>query len=363
MTLLEGNLVLPQGISPGWVRIDGGSIVDVGFDPAPQTDYILPGLVDMHCHGGGGGAFEVSAESARTAAEFHAAHGSTTVMASLGSTSHEALLEQVRTLAPLVEQGILAGVHLEGPYLSQARRGAHGLDQVRAPDPVELEAVLKAAGGTVRMVTIAPELPGATPMIAELAGRGVTVALGHTDATHAEALTGIDAGAAVATHLFNGMRPIHHRDGGVAVACLQDGRVVCELICDGHHVAPEMVRLAFGSAAGRIALITDACVAAGMPDGSYRVGTEPVRVAAGEVRTADGRSLAGSGLTLLEGIRRAVAFGVPLAEAVRAASLTPATTLGRHDRGALAIGRRADILVTDGDLNLKRVLRADGNRI
>jgi N-acetylglucosamine-6-phosphate deacetylase len=210
----------------------------------------------------------------------------------------------------------------------------------------------------VKLVTLAPELPAATGTIAELARRGVVVALGHTDASHAEALAGIDAGATVATHLFNGMRPIHHRDGGVVVACLDDTRVTCELICDGHHVAPEMVRMAFRTAPGRIALVTDACVAAGMPDGAYRVGTEPVCVTHGEVRTADGRSLAGSGLTLLEAVRRAVSFGVPLADAVRAATLTPAAALGLRDRGVLAIGKRADVLVTDPALNLKQVSRA-----
>ncbi|MEV0461305.1 N-acetylglucosamine-6-phosphate deacetylase, partial [Catellatospora methionotrophica] len=314
-TVLSGTLVLPDGPLDGWLRIEDGLITDLGSGTvagAQHTDgYLLPGLVDMHCHGGGGGAFEVGETAARRAAAFHAAHGTTTVMASLGSTTHPALLDQVRALAPLVRDRTIAGVHLEGPYLSTTRRGAHSLDHVRTPDSRELAEVL-AVGG-VRMVTVAPELPGAAEMIA---GLPCVAALGHTDATYAQATAGIAAGATVATHLFNGMRPVHHRDGGVAVACLEDERVTCELICDGHHVSPEMVRLAFRAAPGRVALITDACVAAGMPDGDYRVGTEPVRVVAGEVRTTDGRSLAGSGLTLLAAVANAVRFGIALADAV-----------------------------------------------
>lgn len=208
------------------------------------------------------------------------------------------------------------------------------------------------------MVTLAPERPHALSAIEHLRSHDVTVALGHSDATYAEAAAGIAAGATVATHLFNGMRPIHHRDGGVAVACLDDPRVTCELICDGHHVSAEMVRLAFAAAAGRVALITDACVAAGMPDGPYRVGTEPVIVSGGKVRTADGRSLAGSGLTLMAAVRNAVGFGIPLADAVTAASLTPATALGLTDRGVLRAGCRADIVVADRELNVRSVLRS-----
>ncbi len=359
MTVIAGLLVLPAGLVRGWLRVSGGLIAEVGHgDPPRQPEvaaagYVLPGLVDIHCHGGNGGSFDLSADPAA----FHLRHGTTAVMASLGTTTRDALLHQVRALSPAVADGTVIGVHLEGPYLSHARCGAHPPHLLREPDWAELAEVL-AAGG-VRMVTLAPELPRALAMIERLARQGITVAIGHTDASHAQTQAGIDAGATIATHLFNGMRPIHHRDGGPVPALLSDQRVWCELICDGHHLSPEICRFAFHHAGPeRTILITDACTAAGMPDGSYLLGGEPITLTDGAVRTADGRSLAGSALTLIAAVRFAVSCGIPLPDAVRAATANPAAAIGLTDRGSLATGLRADIIITDKNLHLTQVMRS-----
>ena len=369
MTLILGSLVLPEQVAPGWVLVRDGIFADLGFGQAPSsltddeivdaTDcLVLPGLVDIHCHGGGGHSFDLGIDSARAAAAFHAQAGSTSVMASLGTTTPARLLDQVEALGPLVAQGVVLGLHLEGPFLSAARRGGHPEELLRAPDRKEVAEVLQAALGRVSMVTIAPELDGALEVIEQCTGAGVTVALGHTDASAGQTRAGIDAGATVATHLFNGMRPIHHREGGPAVALMDDDRVSCELICDGHHVSAEVCSLAFRALGrDRLILITDACTAAGMPDGSYVLGTETIVLSGGEVRTADGRSLCGSALTLIEAVRLATSWGLPLVDAVRAASLNPARALGLVDRGSLSEGTRADIVITDQALGVRRVMR------
>lgn len=369
MTLITGALVLAEHVTAGWVLVRGSTIADIGIGQPPMSladdepvdvgdCLVMPGLVDTHCHGGGGHSFDLGSDSAAAAAAFHFSAGSTSVMASLGSTSHRELLAQVQALAPAVAEGTLVGIHLEGPYFSPARRGGHPEQYLRLPDWSEVAEILVAAQGTVSMVTIAPELEGAVEVIEQLSRAGVIVAIGHTDATSAQTKVGIEAGATVGTHLFNGMRPIHHREGGPAVALLQDPRVRCELICDGHHVSAEVCSLAYRALGrDRLVLITDACTAAGMPDGRYVLGIEDIVLSDGAVHTADGRSLCGSALTLIEAVRFA-SCGLPLAEAVRAASLTPARGLGLSDRGELAAGLRADLLIADRSLAVRRVMRA-----
>ncbi|GIH05577.1 N-acetylglucosamine-6-phosphate deacetylase [Rhizocola hellebori] len=364
MNVIAGTLVLPDAVTEGWVQVSDGLITQVGTGAAPQpptlvTDgYVMPGLVDMHCHGGGGSSFDRGAEAAEAVARFHLAHGTTSIMASLSTTTRERLLSQVKALAPIVGQSTLVGMHLEGPFLSELRCGAHPPHLLRDPDWEEIAEVLAAGEGAVRMLTIAPELPYALEVVDWLTREQVIVAIGHTDATFAETQAAIGAGATVATHLFNGMRPIHHREGGPVTALLGDERVWCELICDGHHLSPEVCRLAFRAAGNhRAVLITDACTAAGMPDGPYVLGGESIVLAHGAVHTADGRSLAGSALTLLAAVRFAVSCGIPLPDAVRAASANPADALGLPDRGRLAPGLRADLLLTDRTLHPTQVMR------
>jgi len=341
--------------------IDGPTILDVTEGGQPGDDIIVPGFVDLHCHGGGGHTFtQGDATAARAAAAFHLRHGTTTMLASLVSSPYELMRDATTAYLPLVADGTIAGVHFEGPYLSHARCGAQNPAFLRDPSPAELSELVKLGEGAVRMVTIAPELPGALDAIRFLAGNGVVAALGHTDATYAQTLAGVAAGATVGTHLFNGMRPAHHREPGPVVALLDSPSVVCELVADGIHLHDGMLRFA-AHAAGpdRSALVTDAMDAAGMPDGRFELGGQEVSVAAGVARLARDGSIAGSTLTMDAAFRQAVGAGLDLPAAALTASTTPARALGLADEvGALEAGLRADLVVLAPDLTVKRVMRA-----
>lgn len=368
MTVLAGaRIVTPSGVlDPGWLRIDGERIAAVGGDPpAPGAvdlggRWLVPGFVDIHVHGGGGSSYTTGdADDARAAAAFHRAHGTTTTLASLVTAGVEHLERAVRSLAELVCEGVLAGIHLEGPYLSPAHHGAHDPALLRAPDPRALTRLLDAGDGAVRMVTLAPELPGGLELVRRTAAAGAIAAIGHTDATYDEARAAFDAGASVATHLFNAMRGIHHREPGPATAALEDERIAIELINDGVHLHDAITAMALTTAGpGRTALITDAMAAAGMPDGDYTLGHLEVRVSDGIARLAGEGAIAGSTLTMDTALRRAVRdLRVPIVEAVHAASTTPARLLGLGDRlGSLEPGRRADLVVLDDDLAVTAVM-------
>ncbi|MBO0841028.1 MAG: N-acetylglucosamine-6-phosphate deacetylase, partial [Sciscionella sp.] len=338
---------------------------------------IVPGFVDVHCHGGAGAEFAEFARIDRQRAvldaiAWHRAHGSTTLLASLVSRSIAELVNQVAALAELVESGELAGIHLEGPFISPARCGAHDPSALRVPDADSIAALLRAGRGAVRMVTLAPELPGAVDAVRQFVDAGVIVAIGHTDATEQQVRPAVDAGATVATHLFNGMRPLHHREPGPVGALLDDERVSVELICDLVHLAPTIVRLVARHAGpARTVLVTDAMAASGMPDGEYDLGALRVTVRDGEPRLADG-SLAGSTLTMDAALRNAVTAGLSITDAVTAAATRPASLLGgvsggvlgdvlrgesSANAGVLAVGKSADLLVLSHDLRLERVMR------
>jgi len=345
------------------VRIRHGAIADVG--PAGrarrfeyEAAWVLPGFVDLHVHGGGGHTFTTGdVAQARAAADFHARHGTTTMLASLVTAPFELLRYATAAYAPLIAERVLEGVHVEGPYLSAARCGAQNPAYLRDPDLAELAALLDLGG--VRMVTIAPERPGALAAIELLVARGVIAAVGHTDATYDQTRDAIGAGAGVATHLCNAMRPIHHREPGPIVALLASPDVVCELIADGVHLHDGTLRFAADAAgADRTALVTDAMAAAGMPDGRYELGGQVVDVDAGAARLADGGAIAGSTLTMDAALRRAVHSGLGIADVARMAATTPARVLGlRHDRGAIEVGLRADLVLLDDDLRVTTVLR------
>jgi N-acetylglucosamine-6-phosphate deacetylase len=362
VSTIYGRVVTPDGVlDNGVVEYDGDRIVDVAvaIDP-PRQDaaWILPGFVDIHVHGGGGHSFTTGdPEDARAAAGFHARHGTTTLLASLVTAPLKLLSDATLAFAPLIEEGILAGVHLEGPYLSPGRCGAQNPSYLRDPDHDEL-AELLAVGG-IRMVTIAPERPDALDSIRFLRDRGVVAAIGHTDATYEQAVAGIEAGARVATHLFNAMRPLHHRDPGPVAALLESPEIVCEQIADGAHLHDAALRHVVQIAgAGRVALITDAMAAAGMPPGDYELGGQRVTVADGVARLAGHETIAGSTLTMDAAIRRTVQSGVTIVDAAIMASTTPAAVLGLGDRGALMAGRRADLVLLDDELRVTAVLRA-----
>ncbi|MEN3613852.1 N-acetylglucosamine-6-phosphate deacetylase [Plantactinospora sp. ZYX-F-223] len=364
---VSGKVVTPTGvIRQGCVELDGERISAVAEYPSIQDGHwVVPGFVDMHSHGGGGHTFTTGdADEARAAAAFHLSHGTTSILASLVSSPYELMRDATEAFAPLVKEGVLAGVHYEGPYLSGVRCGAQNPKFLRDPSLDELTELLALGDGTVRMVTLAPELPGALAAIELLVSRRVVAAIGHTDATYEQTGAGVLAGATVATHLFNGMPSAHHREPGPVFALLGSPNVVCELVADGVHLHHGTLAFAAGVAGpDRAALITDAMAAAGMPDGEYELGGQPVVVAGGTVRLATSDSspgaIAGSVLTMDAALRAAVAAGVPMVDACRMAATTPARAIGLGQRiGALMPGWRADLVVLDDDLNVVRVMRA-----
>ncbi|APA96401.1 N-acetylglucosamine-6-phosphate deacetylase [Nocardia seriolae] len=322
---------------------------------------VLPGLVDIHNHGGAGHRMDTTDPAEATAAaEFHRSRGTTTLLAALVTAEPDLMLAQAGTLRGLAEAGVIGGIHCEGPCLAKTRCGAHDPDRLRLPDPEWTARLLDASGGWLRIMTLAPELPGARELARELADVGVTVSLGHTDADYATFSKALwpSGFATSVTHLGNGMPPMHHRAPGpvaAAITAAARDRVVVELIGDGVHVEPGFAAMVFATA-DRVALITDAMQAAGMPDGEYRLGPQPVVVRDGVARVPGG-SIAGGTADLLRCVRWAVReCGVPLRDAVRAATLTPAAAAGLSDVGDLRPGCRADLLVVDEELRPRRVL-------
>jgi N-acetylglucosamine-6-phosphate deacetylase len=243
------------------------------------------------------------------------------------------------------------GVHLEGPYLSPRRLGTHPPEHRRDPDPAELAAW--RLRGDVVAVTLAPELPGALDLVKSLAADGIMVSLGHSDATAYEAGLGFDAGARTVTHLFNAMSPMHHREAGLPGAALARPDIVVQLVLDGHHLAPEVVRVVWAAARGRVVLVTDATAAAGRPDGRFELAGVDLDVLDGAVRNSAG-SLAGSALTLPAAVANAVALGFDTVEVLRAVTSAPAALIGRDDIGVLRPGARADVVVLAEDLTLEQ---------
>ncbi|TWP53030.1 N-acetylglucosamine-6-phosphate deacetylase [Lentzea tibetensis] len=366
VTLTGGRVVTPDGVlESGWISVREGRIQAVGDGvppDGPTTDVsgnlVVPGFVDIHCHGGGGHAFTSDdPEKVRRAAAAHRRHGTTTQIASLVSRPIPELADQVSALAEFVQDGLIAGIHLEGPFMSPARCGAHDPAILCPPDADSVTKLLDAGKGTVRMITLAPELEGAVAAVHQLVDNGVIAAIGHTDATEAQVRPAVDAGASVATHLFNGMRPLHHREPGPIGALLDDERVTVELICDLVHLHPTAVRLAARHAGiDRTVLVTDAIAAAGVGDGVYDVGGLEVRVVDGVPTLAGGAALAGSTLTMDMAFRNAInSCGLSLVEAVHATSTRPATLLGLQT-GQLRAGYAADLVVLDAELKPRDVL-------
>jgi N-acetylglucosamine-6-phosphate deacetylase len=365
--VLRGRVVTPTGvIEDGLVRIADGRIGDVA--PAGRSRagtsaaWILPGFVDLHVHGGGGHTFTTGdPDQAAGAIAFHRSHGTTTTLASLVTSSPEDTRRAAADLASLVHQGELAGVHLEGPYLAPGRCGAQNPAYLRDADSDEIADLLTL--GVVRVVTVAPEVPGALAAIRQLAARGVVPAIGHTDATYEQTRAAIEVGARLATHLCNAMRPVHHREPGPIVALLDAPEVVCEQIADGVHLHDGMLRhVAHAAGPDRVALVTDAMAAAGMDDGEFELAGLAVTVRGGVARLAGDGTIAGSTLTMDAAVRRAVHSGLPIEDAARMAATTPARVLGLDgELGAIAAGLRADLVLLDEELRVTGVLRNGAN--
>ncbi|MEU6248292.1 N-acetylglucosamine-6-phosphate deacetylase [Glycomyces sp. NPDC047010] len=360
-----GRIVTPDGVVNGTLVVEGDRFEGILEREGEPTGWVLPGFVDAHCHGGGGYSLaNGDAESARGAAAFHASRGTTTLIASLVSQTHGFLMDATKALTPLVADGVLAGVHYEGPYISASKCGAHAKEVLRDPDIAELTELIEAGrldGGAsaVKMVTIAPELEGALEAIEFLDGRGVVPSIGHTDASYEETLAGIDAGAQAATHLFNAMRAFNHRDPGPIPALMNDERILSEVIADPVHLHPGAMRFAFDlSLPAWTLLVSDAMDAAGLDDGRYVLGRHEVEVKDGVATVAGTDTIAGSTITLLDAFRNAVRMGGQTVEAAsQMASATPAELLGLRDVGAIEAGKYADAVVLDDDLNLVSVMR------
>jgi N-acetylglucosamine-6-phosphate deacetylase len=348
----------------------------------PAGVSILPGLIDLHCHGAAGGDFPAGdGQACRTAVDFLHRSGTTTLLASLVTASSEDLLNSLAILKPLADERLIAGIHSEGPFLSHARCGAQDPRWLRDPDPELLRELLRAAGGTLKTMTYAPELPKAGEIVTILAEHGVLPSLGHTDAgaplaaaslTEAAGLlaAAIRAGQGstpgarpTVTHLFNGMPPLRHRSPGPVAACLRlarAGTVAVELIGDGVHLDPETVRMVFDLVgAENVVLVSDSMAATGLPDGDYELGPSAVVVRDGVATLQSNGALAGGTATLLEVVRRTIEAGVSPADAVKAATAVPAQLLGlAAEIGSLRAGMRADVVAVDRDFGLVTVLRA-----
>ncbi|WAC90599.1 N-acetylglucosamine-6-phosphate deacetylase [Mycobacterium sp. Aquia_213] len=369
MPLIRAGTVIldDQVCRPGWLQIAGAQILACGAgDPPAQPDrdfpdsLVVPGFIDMHVHGGGGASY-LAAEQIAEAAQFHRRHGTTTTLASLVTAAPGTLIAGVRALADATRSGTVAGIHLEGPWLSTARCGAHDPTQMRDPEPAEIDDVLAAGEGTIRMVTLAPERPGSSEAIRRFLDAGVVVAVGHTDATYERTQQAIALGATVGTHLFNAMPPLHHREPGPALALLESPDVTVELIPDGVHVHPAAVH-AVVRAAGpdRVAVITDAIAAAGCEDGAYQLGAVHIDVESGVARVHATSTIAGSTATMDQLFRTVSRLGpnadAALVAAVQMTSGTPARALGLQRVGVLQAGYDANLVVLDRELRVTAVM-------
>ncbi|MFI9254628.1 N-acetylglucosamine-6-phosphate deacetylase [Streptomyces sp. NPDC053069] len=365
LVLAGARVVLPGGVvDDGRVAVGGTKITAAAPEDAEVLDvsghWVVPGFVDIHNHGGGGASFSGTADDVLKAIRTHRLHGTTTLVASTVTDEMDLLVTQAGLLSELAEQGEIAGIHFEGPFISPCRKGAHSEELLRDPEPAEVRKLIDAARGRATMVTLATELPGGIDSVRLLAEHGVIAAIGHTDATYEQTVEAIDAGATVATHLFNAMPALNHRAPGPIAALLEDERVTVELINDGVHLHPAALELAFHHAgASRVAFITDAMDAAGIGDGRYMLGPLEVEVSEGVARLVEGGSIAGSTLTQDRAFKRAVTVDkLSVQDAVTALSVNPARLLGLFDRiGSLEPGKDADLVLLDADFDVRGVMR------
>ncbi|UZX01624.1 N-acetylglucosamine-6-phosphate deacetylase [Arthrobacter sp. CDRTa11] len=369
-------------IKDGKIAFSGpASACDVNLYPRAETirtpdgGAVLPGLVDMHCHGAAGGDFPAGHEAeSRNAVSFLRSSGTTTLLASVVTAPKDDLLKAIRSLRVVADEGLIAGIHAEGPFLSHSRCGAQDPRWLLEPDLEFLSALVAEAGGHLKTMTYAPELPGSDELVSTLVSSGVIPSLGHTDSDARTAAVSLEYAAGrlgssslrgarpTVTHLFNGMPPMHHRAPGPVAACLRlarAGTVAVELIADGVHLDPETVRMVFELVgANNVVLVTDSMAATGLPEGEYQLGPAQVSVVGYVATLTSTGSLAGGTATLLDVVRRTIAAGVSAADAVLAATGTPARLLGLDGHvGSLRTGMQADLLIVDREFRLQTVLR------
>lgn len=357
-------------VEDGWVRIEQGRVTarGTGVDWAPADEVVdasevagagavlTPGFVDIHGHGGAGAAYDDGVEAIRIGRALHRAHGTTRAVISLVTAPVDELARSVAAIADLMQTDAdILGSHLEGPFLDPGHHGAHEPSLLRQPVAADVDRLLDAGRGTLRQVTIAPELPGGLDAVRRIVDAGSAAAVGHTDADTATAIAAFEAGASILTHAFNAMRSIHHRAPGPVLAAASDHRVVLEGIADNIHLDPLVIKLLFDSAPGRVALITDAMAAAGSEDGHYDLGAVRVTVENGVATADDTGSIAGSTLTQDVALLRAVQAGVALPAAVTALTETPARAIGLDGIGSLQSGCCGDAVLLDAELRVVRV--------
>lgn len=350
------QLVTPtEVISSGVLEFDENTGLITGIHSTGDADLIfdgvlIPGFVDIHCHGGGGFSFD-DVSNVKNAADFHLNHGTTSVLASLVSAPVAKQIELLKALKPFQLDGTIAGAHFEGPFLSGAKCGAQNPAVLTSPKNEDVENIISASDGVLKLITIAPELENAIKSIKQFVEAGVTVALGHSDANSEEATAGVNAGATVVTHLFNAMRSLHHRDSSLADVALTDDRLLVELITDGKHVGDLGVQLAHKAKDRKVLAITDAISAAGMPDGDYDLGGMRVTCANHVAVIAGTNTLAGSTLNMERVFSRLISiYGFDLVEAAWACSTAPAKAIGLNT-GALEVGKKADFILWNGSIN------------
>ena len=362
---VTGRLVLDDRVAAGRISIEDGWITEVILDDKPTAGgaFLAPGFVDVHVHGWGGHDAMGDSAALDGMARRLLRRGVTSFLPTAVTAPLAELVafaERVRTWrrdAP-TDGAEPLGFNLEGPFLAADRCGAHDPTHLQVPARVPHQTLEPLVDG-LRLLTIAPELPGATDLIGWLRDRGVATSIGHSAATHEEARDGFEAGATSTTHLFNAMSGVDHRAPGVALAALLDDEAYVELIADGIHVHPALWPLITRlKPPDRLLLVSDAIALAGMGDGRGRIGGLEVEVVEGRVTLAGTSTLAGSVIALDTAVRNIVASGVPLPAAVAAASRNPLALLGISDRGRIAVGQRADLVELDADLRVRRVMRA-----
>ena len=368
---LTGARVVAGGrvLDPGYVVVSGDRIVEVGTGDAPGGGpvldlggrWLLPGYIDLHVHGGGGGSLAgADPEEHLAATRFHGRHGTTSLLATTVSSSREHLAQAIgalrETMSGPVHGARILGINMEGPYLSVECRGAHDPRLVRDPDLDEFAQLARLADGALRVVTVAPERPGAVELMAAVRAVGAIVSIGHSAAPYDVALGAVDRGAQLVTHVFNGMHPLHHRAPGMVGAALNSPALTCELITDGMHVDPAVVRTLIGAkGVDRVALITDCMHAAGLPEGDYDMGEDRwITVADGLAKIRGTDTIAGSTLTMGQAVKNAVRFaGLGVVEASRMASENQARLLRLPGvTGRIVTGGLADLVVLDDELSV-----------
>ena len=370
MVIGNAKLFLDGKFVDGSLTVENGVITAIGPADLPadvdaQGKYLLPGFVDVHTHGAMGEDFsDGKAEGMPTMSRYFAAHGVTSFLATTMTLKEETLtpaMHVIRDFHRPADGAKCAGIHLEGPFLSYAKRGAQAAENLHKPDAAMFHRLNEASGNMVRLVTVAPEEEGGISFIEEVS-KVCTVSVGHTTADYDTAIAAYKAGASHATHLYNGMPPLHHRDPGVIAAAFDSGATV-ELICDGLHIHPAVIRATHQLFGSNLAIISDSLRCAGMPDGEYELGGQPIEVKNGRATLLNSDTLAGSTSNLLEELQNVVSFGLPLEEAITAVTLTPARAIRMDDKiGSLAVGKCADLVLLNSDLTLDSVY-VDGTKI